>query len=308
MIELQLESAGKRYKGWENITITKSMDSIADTFSMEIFTDGDKVIIDDDKPLKIIVDGKTFFTGYLDDPILSITEVKKPLSINGRSKAGDLIDCNILDNKQYNKQNIKQIISDLIKSFNITVSTTLTLTPLDVFDTQVGETYFNAINRLCKQTNTLPISDNNGNIEIVKNQNNKTDIVLRDSDFKSLTFPRSLSNRFSEYVYKKEGIVTDVTDGKVTDDSVGRFRPFVGINTEDKDNKDLAQWKKNNNKAKEVQLNGVIVGWDLEINTIVEIDTEFVKNSFLIKDIVYSKGNNGTISSVTFVSKDLYNA
>ena len=306
-MKLQLQASGKKYQGWENVSITKSMDSIAHRFSMDIYKDGDNVIIEDDEVIKIYVDDKVFFTGYLDDNILSITDVKKPLKINGRSKAGDLIDCNILTNKQYSKLNAKQIIEDLIKPFGISVSTTLSLEPLETFNTEVGETYFNAINRLCKQTNTLPISDVNGNLLIVKNENNITDITLTDKDFKSITFPRKLSNRFSEYVYKKEGIVTDVTDGKITDDTIGRFRPFVDINTEDKSNIDMAKWKKNNDQAKAIQLSGVVVGWDLEINTIVKIETDFVSSSFLIKDITYTKGDNGTISTVTFVSKDLYN-
>lgn len=306
-MKLELQTDGEKYQGWENVSVTKSMDSMADTFSMSIADQGNDVILQDDIPLRIIVDNKTFFTGYLNDIVLTISDKKNPLRLNGRSKSADLIDCNIAEIKQYNKLTPIQIITDLINPFGITVSTSLTLTALDVFNTQVGETYFSAINRLCKQTNILPISDENGNIQLVKNQDNITDTTLRDSDFKSITYPRKLSNRFSEYTYKKESVVTDVTDGKIKDDSVQRFRPFVGINTEDKTNVDLAKWKKNNNQTKAVQLTGVVVGWDLKINTIVKIETSFVNNSFLIKDITYSKGDNGTISNVTFVSKDLYN-
>ena len=305
MMKLELKIDNRKYSGWENVTINKSIQSIAHNFSMNIFN-ADGISIEDDDLIKILIDDKIFFTGYLDDMVIGISNVKKPLSISGRSKAGDLIDCNISENKQYNKQNIKQIISDLVKPFNISVSSSLTLEPLEIFNTKVGETYFDAINRLCKQTNTLPISDDFGNIEIVKNEQNKSSIVLKDSDFKELNLPKKLSKRFSKYIYKKEGIVTDVTDGSVTDDTVLRFKPFVGVNTEDKDNQDLAKWQLNHNKVSEISLTAVVKGWDLEINTIVKLETEIVNNSFLIKDITYSKSDSGTISNVTFVSKDLY--
>ena len=116
-----------------------------------------------------------------------------------------------------------------------------------------------------------------------------------------------LTKRFSKYTYKKEGIITDVTDGSVSDDNVKRFRPFIAVNTEDKDNADLAKWQRNHNNVDEVSLTAVVKGWDLEINTIVKLETEIISNSFLIKDITYNKSDSGTISNVTFVSEDLYN-
>ena len=305
-MKLELKVENRKYSGWEDVSIKKSIGSIAHNFSMNIFN-GDQLSIQDDDLIQILVDDKIFFSGYLDDIILGISDTKKPLKLSGRSRAADLIDCNISDNKQYNKQNIKQIISDLIKPFGITVSSSLKLEPIETFFTKIGETYFDAINRLCKQTNTLPISDSLGNIEIVKNKQNKSSIVLKDGDFKELNYPKKLSNRFSKYTYKKEGIVTDVTDGSIDDDTVDRFRPFVSVNTEDKDNKDLAKWQKNFNKVNEVSLTAIVEGWDLEINTIVKLETTVVQNSFLIKEITYSKSDSGTISNVVFVSKDLYN-
>ncbi len=304
-MKIELKIADRRYSGWDNVVVSKSMQSIAHTFAMDIFG-GDAIPINDDDLVQIIVNDKVFLTGYLDSIKIGITDKKKPLAITGRSKAGDLIDCSIETNKQYNKQTAKQIISDLVKPFGIEVSSGLKLEPLAVFNTKVGETYFNAINRLCKQTNTLPISDNYGNLQIVKNEQTESANVLKDGDFKELNYPKVLSSRFSKYTYKKEGIVVDVTDGSVTDDTVKRFRPFVEVNTEDKNNIDMAKWKKNHNKVDEVSLTAKVTGWDLDINTIVKLETEIVNNSFLLKDIVYRKGNAGTTSDLVLASKDSY--
>ena len=184
---------------------------------MTIFK-GDEVDITNNDLITILKDGKPFLTGYLDSLDLGITDVKKPLSISGRSRAMDLIDCNISDNKQYSKLNAIQIISDFIKPFNIKVTTTLKLKPLETFNAKVGETYFNAINRLCKQINVLPTSDNLGNIKLIKNDLKESGIVLRDEDFKSLNFKQKYTSRYSEIVYKKESAIVDVTDAKVTDE------------------------------------------------------------------------------------------
>lgn len=304
-MEIELLSGNKRYKGWENVIIKKSIVTIADTFSLNIFK-GDEVAISKDDIIVIRVDNEIFFTGYVDDFDLGISQNKKPLKISGRSKSGDLIDCNINEVKQYNKQNIAQIITDLVKPFNITVSTNLTLTPLDVFDTKIGETYFSAINRLCKQTNTLPVSDKLGNIKIIKNEKIVSSIILRDEDFKELNFKQKYSNRFSEYHYNKESVIVDIESSNIEDPEIKRFRPFVAVNTEEKSNEDMSNWAKNFEIANSIFLNGVVVGWKLETNTIVKIETELVNGSFLVKEIEYSKGDNGTVSKVIFISKDLY--
>jgi len=115
-----------------------------------------------------------------------------------------------------------------------------------------------------------------------------------------------LASRFSKYTYKKEGIATDLTDGSESDDTVKRYRPFVEVNTEDKTNGDMAKWKMKFNKVDEVSLRGKMTGWDLEINTIIKLETSIVNNSFLIKDIVYSKGEDGTTSDIVLASKDAY--
>jgi len=304
-MDIKLKIKNKLYKGIEDISIDKSMQSIANSFSMNIFK-GDTVDISNNDLIQILKDDEVFFTGYMDNYNLSIADTKKPLLIAGRSKAMDLVDCNIFENKQYNNRTPLQIVKDLISPFDITVSSSLSLDPLTTFNTKIGETYFTAINRLCKQTNILPISTKNGNIELVKNQKTTSSIILTDTDFVDLKYIQSYPNRYSSYTYKKETAAENVEDGVVEDTDIERFRPFVAANDEDKTNTDLANWKKNNDIANSISLTGVVTNWDLEINTIVKIETSLVQNSFLIKDINYSKSNSGTVSNITFVNKDLF--
>jgi len=304
-MKLELKVNNIKYSGWEGVSITKSMTSISHTFSMSILN-SQEVEIQNDDVVEILVNDKTFLTGFIDEMTVSVNDKKMPMQISGRSKTGDLIDSHILTPQQYNKLNILQIISNIVDKFGMKVTTNIKLSPLSVFNTKVGETYFNAINRLCKQTNTLPISDKDGNIIVVKNDKKESGIVLKDDDFKSLKYTKKLTYRHDKYVYKKESMANDVSDGIEPDVSVKRFRPFVKVNTEDKTNQDLAKWQLNKNKAEELTLSAVVQGWNLEINTIVKIDTSIVQNSFLIKEITYTKNDSGTVSNITFVSKGLF--
>lgn len=301
-MEVSIKANGKIYKGWENISISKNIQSMANSFSMSIKQGTFE--IDENTLITILKDNKPFLVGYCDNINITISDTKMPMSINGRSKSKDLIDCNISENKQYLNLNAVQIINDLTRNFNIKTTSNIFLEKLSNFNTEVGETYFNAINRLCKQLNILPVSLSNGDLLLTKNKNIVSGPILKK--FKSLTFDRNFQDRYSEYIYKKESIVVDVTDGIIKDSDIIRYRPFVAVNTEDKNNIDLAKWKKNNDISNSIVLNGEVVGWDLEINTIVKIETEIVNGYFLISSIEYEKGENGTISKVKFIDRNLF--
>lgn len=304
MIELKINNL--KYSGWEDISISKDIMSIADTFNLTI-ENGTTLNVSEGDYIQILDDNSVILSGYVDIYDISIEDNKSPLRLTGRSKSGDLVDCMIENYKQYSQQTPLSIIRDIISAFDITVSSNITLPVVSTFETKVGETFFNAINRLCKQTNILPISSTNGNLLLTKNTLQASSIVLRDKDLKSIKFRSDISNQYSKYVYKKEAMASDVSDGTSNNLFVTRYRPFVGVNTDNKTNLDMAQWKKNNSNANSIQLEISVTGWDLEINKIVTIESQIIKNSYLIKSITYLKGDNGKISNITLVDKGLFN-
>lgn len=305
MSNITLKCGNKIYDGWSEISITKDMTSLADTFKFSIYKGVDVQIKEGDF-VQVLKDDKVFLTGYIDVYEISIERERSPLTLSGRSKSSDVIDCNIETLKQYNQLPPLQIIRDIIGNFDITVTSDVENLGLETFDTKVGETFFNAINRLCKQANIIPISDANGNIRLTKNNKKHSGITLRDTDLTSIKYTSDFSKRFKTYRYKKESVIADVKDHVEVDNEVKRYRPFVDTNTENKSNADMAKWKKNNDKANSQQLDITIYDWNLEINQLVTIDSELIKNDFLIKEITYERSKNGTISKLTLVEKDLF--
>jgi len=76
-MKIELKVKDIRYSGCENVTITKSVQSIAHTCAMDIYN-GDAVNFDDDDLVQIIVDDKVFMTGYVDSIDFGISDTKKP--------------------------------------------------------------------------------------------------------------------------------------------------------------------------------------------------------------------------------------
>ena len=80
--------------------------------------------------------------------------------------------------------------------------------------------------------------------ELVKNSKNQSKTILKDTNLKAINYTSNLTNQFSKYVYKKESSTDDITDSTVLNPFVNRYRPFVGINTENRTNLDFATWKR----------------------------------------------------------------
>jgi len=303
-MDLALKVGNKIYKGWENIRINKSMTSICHTFDMDIKT-SQGIELDQNSLVTILKDGFVFLTGYVDFLEISIEDTQQPMRIAGRSKTADLVDCMIVENHEYSGQNALQIISHMIQNFDIGIYTDIDLEVVETFTTKVGETYFNAINRLCKQQNILPISDEFGDILLTINRKNISDIVLQS--FTSFRFSFDSSSRYSEYIYKQESSLDDVADQKLIDPIYDRYRPFVDINNEEnKSNNEMCKWKNNSDKARSFNLDVSIVGWDIDINSVIKIEAPFASGFWLVLDVDYSKSDNGSVSNLILCDKDLF--
>src|SRR4051794_20004275 len=98
--ELELHIAGQRFVGWTSVSIDRSIDNLANTFSVESTTrwnldeESDiSIRIDEGDAVEVWFDGAHLLSGYIDDVEESVGPDSWTVSISGRSKAGDLCDC-----------------------------------------------------------------------------------------------------------------------------------------------------------------------------------------------------------------------
>ncbi len=301
--DFKLKIAGVYYKGWQNVNIKKDITSLVDSFSTTILDD---ISIAGDDKIEIYQNDVLVLTGYVDNIQKGISDKRQPLQINGRSLASDLIDCNIAETKQFIKNTPKEIINKIMSPYGLKADTDIELETIAKFNTKIGDTVFDTINRICKQTNILPISTPAGGLKLIRNTGAKGKRTYKNDDFKNIQAPIDFKKRYSEYRVVKENAKNDDKSFVLKDDRVKRYKPLLVVNTEDKTNKELAKWHLNKNKADEMKLTAVVVGWELQIGTIIDIDTDVVKGSFLIKEATYTKDNNGTQTSISLVSKELF--
>ena len=128
MTNLELIVNGQAYTGWKSISLVKSMEAVADTFELGI-TD----IHDDSfRPIKagsacrIHFENELLLTGYIDDAMPSYDDSAHGVTVAGRSKTGDLVDCSLpLSDKEneFKNKTFMDVAQILVKPFGLEATT-----------------------------------------------------------------------------------------------------------------------------------------------------------------------------------------
>jgi prophage tail gpP-like protein len=253
MHEVLLRVGDTEIEGWTSVTIRKSLDQLADEFSMELSSQWlddrgssqlDGVTADFVKRAastlttadlcEIVVDGQVVITGYLDDYGFNYTATSARLSVSGRSKAGDLCDCMAFrgttthqradKKKKVNKNRflwenatLAQIAGDLCSPFGIQCLVSgvdVTSQPFKRFRIEPGETVFDALSRAAELRGAIPISTPDGDIAFVRSSGISSGAVIElGANVIEGSKQSSLRGRFSDYLFRGQTFADDTVNG-----------------------------------------------------------------------------------------------
>ncbi|EDT6434631.1 phage tail protein, partial [Salmonella enterica subsp. enterica] len=109
---IELFISGKVFSGWTGVSVRRSLEHLAGSFELELMMPGQPVPdgIAPGLPLKLQINGVTVITGYLDTVKHKITATSNKISITGRDKTGDLVDCSaVFKGSQWHNRTLEQI-------------------------------------------------------------------------------------------------------------------------------------------------------------------------------------------------------
>tara|TARA_R110000803_G_scaffold162194_1_gene225799 strand:+ start:13307 stop:14428 length:1122 start_codon:yes stop_codon:yes gene_type:complete len=326
-------SDNKIFDGFKNVSITKKLMSLAGSFEITM-TDKWKAERSDFqlKPGSRIhchIGKEAVFEGYVDVMNLNITPGSRNITISGRDRTADLIDCSHVGPAEYNKLGIKEIAEQMTAPFGIKVINPFNVDLGSVFEkftVRVGETVFEALTRAAKQREIVLLTSTHGNLifDKVGIRQSGTELVEGiNVKITGSTFDNS--QRFSEYIVKGQqpGLVgkgKETTQSKATakDNGVTRYRPTIILADQSSDN-DAAQKRANFESsfksAKATKISCTVRDWrkisgDLwAVNELVFIDAKSigVSGSFLIASVRFNLGDSGRSADLELVRKDAFN-
>ncbi|MBF0249970.1 MAG: hypothetical protein HQL35_04990 [Alphaproteobacteria bacterium] len=328
MADLNLIIGTEAWRGWKEISVTRSMEQAAGTFELKLTDRWPGVDaprpIDTGAACRVEIHGRPVITGHIDDVEETIEETAHDLVVRGRDKAGDLVDCSAVHKSgEWKDAKLEDIAADLARPFGVTVlALTATGAPFENFRIQEGETAFEAIERACRQRAILPRSDGLGNLILTSGKGiDAPGAALKlgkGGNVLTLSATSSLRDRFSMYTVKGQDAgggwktAEDIAgaDATVEDGSVPRHRPLILIAEEPGNGptfEERARWEHTVRRARAKRISATVQGWTDAAGDVWRPGTlaacEFPRytGQMLITAVRHVLGANGTTTALELV-------
>lgn len=307
---------GKTFTGFETARLSATLEHAARSFDLQIAAEnGGAATIQMFKAgakVSITVAGEPFLTGFVDRYRPRIGKAEFSVSISGRSKGADAIDCSVIHaTGNFQNRTPLQIAQELDK-FGVGFTASGDLKPVLNFQVSPGETVFQALSRLARDQNLTLRSKGDGGIEFYnakKSPKRQAGPLIEGRNILSGEADHDWSKRYSKYHVRGQKAVG--TDEKATqlesvaeDTGVDRYRPTVILAEGDTDEGricDRAQHHRNRKAGRGLSADITVVGfrdsggklWEPGNLVYVESDALSLGQDMMIEGVDFSEDSSG---------------
>lgn len=318
------------FDGFKTVRISRNLMSLTGTFSITIT---DKWRVDQEdfeiKPgdrIHCHLGQAALFEGFIDKLSISASAKSRNITIEGRDKTQDLVDCSIVTASEFNNLTFTGIATELLKPFGIKV-----LPEVDVgdkfikFSVRQGETVFEALDRAAKERQLILLSSTHGNLIIQKRGFQRASSeLIEGANVLAASVSFDNTQRFSEYIVKGQstgiiGTPKEATQnrGSAKDSGVTRYRPTIIIAENAVDNggaQKRAEFESTFRAAKAMKINVTAQGWKQkdeslwQVNQLVQVDIRSigVKQKLLINRVKFDQSESGRRVELELIRPDAF--
>ncbi|HGU7904477.1 TPA: phage baseplate assembly protein [Escherichia coli] len=278
-----LRTDGRLFTGWTSVSVTRSIESVAGYFELGVNVPPgtDLSGLAPGKAFTLEIDGQIVCTGYIDSRRRQMTADSMKITVAGRDKTADLIDCAaVYSGGQWKNRTLEQIARDLCAPYGVTVRWELSDKESSAvfpgFTLDHSETVYEALVRASRARGVLMTSNAAGELVFSRAASTATDELVLGENLLTLDFEEDFRDRFSEYTVKgyarTNGAEGDDIDAKsivsrkgtATDSDVTRYRPMIIIADSKitaKDAQARALREQRRRLAKSITFEAEIDGW-----------------------------------------------
>jgi prophage tail gpP-like protein len=331
---------GRRYSGWKSIRVTRSIESLAGSFALDVSdrwaNQDEPWPIREEDPCQIAIDGTVVVDGFVDKRSQSISATSRALSYSGRDRAGSLVDCSAIvsggatagSKWTFYNVDVAQFTAAVAKPFGIRVSVQpgLKLPKVPVLALHPGETAYESIKRAAGDDGVLVVSDGAGGIVITRAGASRAAALLQGDNVLSASVEYDGAERFHRYIIATQVPGTDEAAGEATQiqgqaldlgvrrtERVLLIRPDKGYSAADARRR--ADWEARTRAARAEKVSVSVQGWyqraggalwTPNANTLVSIPSIGVNGNMVISQVEYSIGDGGQITQLSLVRPDAF--
>ena len=242
MTDIILKLNEQQYTGWTTIQISRGIEQLAGSFELGLTRDvaerrvkvrpGDACTVN-------LSDGQPLITGYVDTVAAQFDATSHSITISGRDKTGDLVDCSAVHEAgQWQNKTLYDITKDVCRPFGVEVVKEVSAGDAFVNESiNDSETAFELIERMYRQHGLLLTSDGAGRLVITRSGQGYAPGALGVDGVPLLSgsVDDSWTERYSLYIGKgshpDDGLfepeAAAAPGAQVTDQSINRYRPLV---------------------------------------------------------------------------------
>lgn len=276
---LELVVNGARYSGWKSIRVTRSVESLAGSFALDVSDrwDGSTAPwpIAEEDACKVEIDGIVVIDGFVGKRSLSAKKDSRTLSYSGKDRAAALVECSaVLPTWTYYNVDLAAFATTLAKPFGITVSVEpgLALTKLPKIVVSPGDTAYEALRKAAAAEGVLLVSDGAGGMLITGPGTARATPLVEGQNILEASVEYDAEERFYQYTIVSQIPGTDEASGvatqiqaQATDEAVVRTDRTLLIRAEKSystaDARRRIDWEARIRAAKAETVTVVVQGW-----------------------------------------------
>jgi prophage tail gpP-like protein len=266
MPDFELFVGQRKLTSFTNGWVKRELDTAADSFEFQYadlrLRPGESVPIRAGDRCEIKLRGNTLLTGYVDDTSFQYSATSLTLTVRGRSKTGDLVDCSaVRPSGRWSNATLETIASNLCAPFGIDVTVDKLEGITDTFKRyaiEPGESCFDCIQRASRLRSAWATCTVDGGLHITRASTGRTAPIALEYGKNIISGERfdSWAQRHSAYLLKGQtpsdeelaGTASSQLAEYVVDEGLNRYRPLLLVSTGHDRKGDLkrrAQWERN---------------------------------------------------------------
>lgn len=276
--DVRLEIGNSLYGGWTSITIKRGLGQLAGTFDLAVTErwPGQTTPrpIQPGAACRVLVGGAPVITGYVDDVSIEYSGAAHSVSVSGRDKTGDLVDC-CPPTAQIRAATYATIARALAAPYGIAVVDHAGAGAVPGLAINPGDTVFEVLEQLARSVGVLLTTDGHGRLVILRAPSSSAPDAMRavlelGRNVMAGKATYSMRDRYSQITVLSQTAAGDTWSGPaaaqaksvVYDAAVPRHRPLILIAEQEHQGINArAQWEANTRYGKGATATYTVYGW-----------------------------------------------
>lgn len=330
MPEVVLEVGRTEWGGWKGYQVNVGIQQLAGGFTLQLTErwpgQATRREIPEGEPCTLHYDGEVLITGYIDSVDPTYDSQSHLVTVTGRDKTGDLVDCSA-PSTQWIGRSLADVARELLKPYGIgVIDEAGANAPFKSLKPTDGETVFEMLDQAARIRGVMLITDGRGNLVITRAGLGRADdrLVLGENIL-TANGRRDRRDVFSKYTLKGQTQGSDFNFGEATsvlasasDNRVKRHRPLTVIAEGPLDAqgaRDRVEWERNVRWGRSQAITYLLSGarqrsgqlWRPNLLVAVDDAYQYLRGAErLITDVGYSLDDQGERVSATVMPREAF--